>query len=281
MGAGVAATPRQHERRALAMLTSVSQGPSQHSLTRGFDIGRCRVYNVPMHVLAALVAALIVACLLARSDTALLAEPAVVQAIQIQPATPPIRPRASSTSARWIRTSGRTTAGVCRRCGMKLVAGVPDPVEFHLDMRVHAGSRRSPQRPAVLPVLRARSLEGPSRHDLQRRPRKVLPRVRRQRGSAVLRARASDGSPRTACSSTRSRFRRPGMYRVLERLLSDRRDAAADDRDGLRAGTRLRIPCGSSRDYSAKADRNMHVSMLDDSRTADRRQPHADPLHAG
>src|SRR5262245_54303448 len=24
--------------------------------------------------------------------------------------------------------------GVCRRCGMKLAAGVPDPVEFHLDL---------------------------------------------------------------------------------------------------------------------------------------------------
>jgi len=27
-------------------------------------------------------------------------------------------------------------AGVCRRCGMTLVAGIPDPVEFHLDINV-------------------------------------------------------------------------------------------------------------------------------------------------
>src|SRR5712671_5661294 len=26
--------------------------------------------------------------------------------------------------------------GVCARCGMKLVAGVPDPVEFHMDLNV-------------------------------------------------------------------------------------------------------------------------------------------------
>jgi Heavy metal binding domain len=28
------------------------------------------------------------------------------------------------------------TPGTCSRCGMKLVAGVPDPVEFHLDLTV-------------------------------------------------------------------------------------------------------------------------------------------------
>src|SRR5262245_55496132 len=28
------------------------------------------------------------------------------------------------------------TPGNCSRCGMKLVAGVPDPVEFHLDLSV-------------------------------------------------------------------------------------------------------------------------------------------------
>jgi len=29
-----------------------------------------------------------------------------------------------------------TKAGVCSRCGMKLVAGLPDPVEYHLDLSV-------------------------------------------------------------------------------------------------------------------------------------------------
>src|ERR1044071_5764713 len=28
------------------------------------------------------------------------------------------------------------TPGKCSRCGMKLVAGVPDPVEYHLDLTV-------------------------------------------------------------------------------------------------------------------------------------------------
>lgn len=39
--------------------------------------------------------------------------------------------------------------GACRRCGMSLVAGVPDPVEFHLDVSV---TPRSPEanQPAIL-----------------------------------------------------------------------------------------------------------------------------------
>jgi len=39
--------------------------------------------------------------------------------------------------------------GVCRRCGMALVAGVPDPVEFHLDVSVSPSSPE-PNRPATV-----------------------------------------------------------------------------------------------------------------------------------
>ena len=40
-------------------------------------------------------------------------------------------------------------AGVCRRCGMTLVTGIPDPVEFHLDMGLIPASP-TPGRPAVV-----------------------------------------------------------------------------------------------------------------------------------
>ncbi|MQA29912.1 MAG: hypothetical protein GEU82_08750 [Luteitalea sp.] len=43
-------------------------------------------------------------------------------------------------------------AGSCRRCGMTLVAGVPDPVEFHLDLGV-IPSAPEPLRGAVLQFL--------------------------------------------------------------------------------------------------------------------------------
>ena len=39
--------------------------------------------------------------------------------------------------------------GTCRRCGMTLVAGIPDPVEFHLDLEVAASpaaARANPRR---------------------------------------------------------------------------------------------------------------------------------------
>jgi hypothetical protein len=48
-----------------------------------------------------------------------------------------------------VRSDGE---GVCRRCGMALVAGVPDPVEFHLDVRVTPPAP-APGREAVLQFL--------------------------------------------------------------------------------------------------------------------------------
>ncbi len=41
------------------------------------------------------------------------------------------------------------TPGVCSRCGMKLVAGVPDPVEFHMDLTVTPPALK-PGQPAEL-----------------------------------------------------------------------------------------------------------------------------------
>lgn len=42
--------------------------------------------------------------------------------------------------------------GTCRRCGMNLVAGIPDPVEFHLDLDV-VPRPPQPGRPAALQFL--------------------------------------------------------------------------------------------------------------------------------
>jgi hypothetical protein len=42
--------------------------------------------------------------------------------------------------------------GTCRRCGMNLVAGIPDPVEFHLDVATLPQPPR-PQQPAALQFL--------------------------------------------------------------------------------------------------------------------------------
>src|SRR5215510_7711629 len=42
--------------------------------------------------------------------------------------------------------------GTCRRCGMNLVAGIPDPVEFHLDLGV-VPRPPQPAQPAALQFL--------------------------------------------------------------------------------------------------------------------------------
>src|SRR5262245_12091464 len=42
--------------------------------------------------------------------------------------------------------------GTCRRCGMNLVAGIPDPVEFHFDLDVVPHSPQ-PNQPAALQFL--------------------------------------------------------------------------------------------------------------------------------
>src|SRR6185503_3446353 len=39
--------------------------------------------------------------------------------------------------------------GTCSRCGMTLVSGIPDPVEFHLDLTV-SPQPLQPQQPALL-----------------------------------------------------------------------------------------------------------------------------------
>ena len=107
-----------------------------------------------------------------------------------------------------------------------------------------AGVSRAPAASGP-PVLRARSLEGPSRHDLQRRPRKVLSRVRRQRGSAVLRTRASTAR-RGRDVPVPDHVSEDRDVPRAERLLSDRRHAAAHDGNGLRAGAVAGSRCGWS-----------------------------------
>ena len=90
-------------------------------------------------------------CLLAASDQAGRAEPtAVTGAAPAEPATPPPDPSSGVVYICPMDPDVRShTAGVCRRCGMTLVTGIPDPVEFHLDIGLIPASP-APGRPAVL-----------------------------------------------------------------------------------------------------------------------------------
>ena len=158
--------------------------------------------------------------------------------------------------------------GTCRRCGMNLVAGIPDPVEFHLDLDVAAASAAA-GRPAVLQFLVHDPVEGSSRRHLQRRPREALSRVRRERGSAVLRARASDVCRRRRLPVA-DHVSQAGHVSRARRLLSGRRDAAADDADGLRAGRSA--GAGAARARLLGEDEREHARVAA-SRSRSRRSP--------
>ncbi len=91
-------------------------------------------------------------CLFAASDQPGRAEP-IALASATSPADPSAQPPDPSQGVVYICPMDPDVrshnAGVCRRCGMTLVTGIPDPVEFHLDMSVFPETP-APGRMAVL-----------------------------------------------------------------------------------------------------------------------------------
>ena len=136
---------------------------------------------------------------------------------------------------------------------MNLVAGIPDPVEFHLDLETMPQPLQA-GRTGRIAVLHPRPMEGPPGQQLQRRAREAVSCIRGERGSAVLQARAPDACRRRRVSACRSTFRRRHVSRA-RRLLSCRRDAAAERR--RRSSSQATRPrrCSSRRDYSPKSER--------------------------
>ena len=102
--------------------------------------------------------------------------------------------------------------GKCPRCGMELVAGIPDPTEYHLDLAV------VPQPPQPNEKVRLTFEVFDPWKDrpvtkIHGHPRKALPRLHRQSRPAVLRARSPHVAGRRI--SLRRRLAKPGMYRIL------------------------------------------------------------------
>ena len=212
-----------------------------------------------MHTRAVLVALSSVACLVARSDTAFLAEPDVVRAIQTQPATLPDPAQGVVYICPMDPDVRSYNGGVCRRCGMNLVAGLPEPVEFHLDTRVLPASP-APAQPAVLQFFV---------HDpWKNRPVTTYNVVHEKFFHAFVVSEDlqffEHGHPRLAADGMFQypiTFPRSGMYRVLSdfypigatpQLTTETVFVPGASPDPVRLG----------RDYAPKADRNMRVSML-------------------
>ena len=148
--------------------------------------------------------------------------------------------------------------GACRRCGMALVAGIPDPVEFHLDLQVIPPAPE-PRRQAVLQFLV---------HDPWKdRPVDAFNVVHEKLFHTFVVSEDlqffEHGHPRFVASGVFQypiTFPKPGMYRVL----SDFYPVGAMPQ--LMTGTVL-VPGASpgsghlERDYSSKTGANMHVSL--------------------
>jgi hypothetical protein len=92
-------------------------------------------------------------CIATPSDHLFGAEPAIASGqIQTEAAPPPDPSQGVVYICPMDPEVRSHEAGACRRCGMTLVAGIPDPVEFHLDLRTIPSAPDAGQ-PAVLQFL--------------------------------------------------------------------------------------------------------------------------------
>jgi hypothetical protein len=91
-------------------------------------------------------------CATASADRPAAPEPIPREAVEQAPATPPDPSLGVVYVCPMDPDIRAYAAGVCRRCGMKLVAGVPDPAAFHLDVRVVPAAPK-PGKPSVLQFL--------------------------------------------------------------------------------------------------------------------------------
>jgi hypothetical protein len=177
-----------------------------------------------------------------------------------------------------IRSNG---PGKCRRCGMALVAGIPDPVEFHLDLTT------TPSPPAANQTT---TLEFQVHDPWKDRPVQKFVTVHEKlfhafvvsedlgyfnHGHPVLRGDGVFAFPVVLPKS--------GMFRVLGDFYPDGATPQLLTETLFVSGSASAQPPALSRDYSTKSDANMTVSlaMLPEQSTAGNRTRmtfHVDPL---
>src|SRR5579864_5203775 len=153
------------------------------------------------------------------------------------------------------------TAGVCSRCGMKLVEGVPDPIEFHMDLTVTPHSLK----PGKTAELRF------SVHDPWKdRPVKNFQIVHEQLFHMFVVSQDlqfflhdhPDFQP-DGDFVYHLAFPKPGLYRVLGDFYPDGATPQLNAKSVLVAGPPP-APVSISRDYSTKDGENMQVELVTD-----------------
>ena len=161
--------------------------------------------------------------------------------------------------------------GTCPRCGMKLVAGIPDPVEYSMDLKVTPPGPK-PLQPARFSFTVRDPWKDRPVSKFQSGARKAVPHVRGQPGPEVLRARPSR-LPRGRNVHLRYRVPEAGHVPHSGRFLSGWRDAAADrqDCDGARPGA----GCSQPDARLFHQGRRQHAGGTGD-RSAAAHRPHQD-----
>ncbi len=149
-------------------------------------------------------------------------------------------------------------AGTCRRCGMTLVAGVPEPVEFHVDVITLPASPQ-PQRPSALQFL----IHDPWKD----RPVRAFNPVHEKLFHAFVVSQDlqffQHGHPSLVADGVFQypiTFPRPGMYRVLGDFYPDGATPQLSSGTVWVSGD-APAPVHLERDYSTKAATNLRVSL--------------------
>jgi len=197
-------------------------------------------------------------CLAASADISFLAEP-------IPLVVPPLPQSAQKPSADVVYMCPMDpeirshNPGKCRRCGMTLVSGVPDPVEFHFDVGVMPPAP-SPGKASVLQF---------SVHDpWKERPVGTFNVVHEHLFHAFVVSEdlqffehAHPALVADGLFQLPIRFPKPGMYRVLGDFYPVGATPQLTTQTVFVPGPSSGDPVALSRDYSAKAAENMTVSL--------------------
>jgi heavy metal-binding protein len=149
--------------------------------------------------------------------------------------------------------------GTCRRCGMALVAGVPDPVEFHLDVAVF---------PAAPKAKALAALQFLVRDPWKDRPVTSFNVIHEKLFHAFVVSQDlqffQHGHPSFVADGTFQypiTFPEPGMYRVLGDFYPVGATPQLATETVFVPGASPPAPPQIGRDYSPKSDANMDVSF--------------------
>ena len=152
--------------------------------------------------------------------------------------------------------------GVCSRCGMKLVAGIPEPIEYPMDLRITPGAPKPGE-----PVELAFTVRDPHNHRTVSHFQPVHEKLFHMFAvSADLNFFVHD-HPQLGPDGVfriRTTFPRPGVYRVLGDFYPDGATPQLISKTVIVPGTPAMEMAHLSRDYAPKDAANLKVSVKTD-----------------